>query len=307
MSRVLVTPRSLTKGGHPALRRLEQAGHELLFCTPGAQPDEKELLRLVPGCAGYLAGVETISSRVIEAARDLKVITRNGVGIDNIDLEAARRAGVTVVPAVGANARGVAELTIALMLALARAVSFSDAHLKRADWQRRQGIELCGRTLGLVGCGNIGRQVATLALTWGMRVVAYDPWPDKTFSPQGAFHYADLRDVFAAGDVISFHCPPASGRKPLVTRETLAIMKKGVYLINTARADLVDENALLEALNNGHVAGLAIDVFATEPPGPGPLVEHDRVIATPHIGGYTQESIGRAVEAAVQGILDYFR
>lgn len=157
MSRVLVTPRSLTRSGHPALTRLEEAGFELVFSTPGVQPDEEELLRLVPGCTGYLAGVEPISARVIERAEDLRVIARNGVGVDNIDLDAAQRAQVEIVRAAGANARGVAELTIALLFALVRAVAFSDAHLKHMSWQRRRGIELYERTLGIVGCGNIGR------------------------------------------------------------------------------------------------------------------------------------------------------
>jgi len=305
VSRVLITPRSLTRSGHPALARLEEAGCELVFATPGVQPDEAELLRLVPGCVGYLAGVEKISARVIDAARDLKVIARNGVGIDNIDLEAVRRTGVEIVRARGANARGVAELTISLMLAVVRDVAFSDAHLKRADWQRRRGIELWGRTLGIVGCGHIGRQVATLALALGMKVVAYDPYPDESFRPQGEFRYTGLGEVFSASDVVSFHCPPPADGKPLVTRESLETMRKGVYLINTARAGLLSEEALLEGLNDGHVAGLALDVFAAEPPGENPLVQHDRVVATPHLGGYTAESITRAVEAAVQGILDH--
>lgn len=307
MSLVLVTPRSLTSSGHPALACLQEAGYELVFSTPGVQPDEAELLRLLPGCVGYLAGVENISARVIAAAEDLKVIARNGVGVDNIDLEAARHARVEIVRAAGANARGVAELTIALMLALARAVAFGDAHLKRADWQRRRGIELCGRTLGIVGCGNIGRQVAALALALGMKVVACDPYPEESLSTQGEFRYADLQSVFADADVISFHCPPAADGNPLVTRQSLASMRKGVYLINTARAGLLDGDAVLEALNDGHVAGLALDVFSTEPPGHDPLVEHNRVVATPHLGGYTEESITRAVKAAVQGILDHLK
>jgi len=305
MSRVLITPRSVTRNGHPALARLEAVGCELIFCTPGVQPDEAELLGLVPGCVGYLAGVEKISARVLDAAKDLKVIARNGAGIDNIDLEAARRTGVKIVPAAGANARGVAELTIALMLALARDVAFSDAQMKRTDWQRRRGIELRGRTLGIVGCGHIGQKVAALALALGMKVLAYDPYADGAFRPQGEFRYADLGEVFSASDVVSFHCPAPPDGKLLVTRESLATMRKGVYLINTARAGLLDEQALLEGLNDGHVAGLALDVFAVEPPGENALVRHDRVVATPHLGGYTTESIARAVEAAVQAILDH--
>ena len=307
MNRVLVTPRSLTRDGHPALKRLEEAGYELVFSTPGAQPSETELFRLLPGCVGYLAGVEKISAEVIDAARDLKVIARNGVGIDNIDLDAARRTHIEIIRAAGANARGVAELTIALMFALARTIPLSDARLKQGNWQRRQGIELYRRTLGIVGCGSIGRQVASLALGLGMQVLAYDPYPDESFRPGGDFQFVDLEDLLAGSDVISFHCPPAAHGKPVVTRETLARMKKGVYLINTSRACLMDENDLLEALESGPVAGLALDVFATEPPGQNRLVAHERSIATPHIGGFTAESITRAVESAVQGMIDSLR
>lgn len=307
MNRILVTPRSLTTAGHPALASLERAGYEVVFCTPGVQPDEAELLRILPGCIGYLAGVEKISARVIETARDLKVIARNGVGIDNIDLEAARRAGIAIVRAEGANARGVAELTIALMLALTRSIPFSDACLKQADWQRRRGIELFGRTLGIVGCGCIGRHVAALALGLDMRVLACDPYPDESFSLGGSFEYADFPVLMAQSDVVSFHCPPPRDGCPMVTRQTITAMKKGVYLINTARAGLMDEAALLDALEEGRVAGLGLDVFATEPPGRSPLIEHERVVATPHIGGFTDESISRAVDLAVRGMMDYLR
>ncbi len=307
MSRILVTPRSLTKDGHPALGRLKEAGYEVVFCTPGVQPDEAELLRVLPGCVGYLAGVEKISARVIAAGTDLKVIARNGVGVDNIDLEAAKRAGIAIVRAQGANTRGVAELTIALMLALTRAVPFSDAHLKRADWQRRCGIELDGRTLGVVGCGSIGRQVASLALGLGMNVLAFDPYPDVSFSPSERFRYVRLAELWAGSDVVSLHCPPAADGRPIVMHQTLAAMKKGVYLINTARASLLDDKDVLEALDSGHVAGLGLDVFAVEPPGPSRLIEHERVIATPHIGGFTRESIDRAVDLAVGGMMHCLR
>jgi len=307
MSRILVTPRSLTRDGHPALKRLKEAGYELVFSTPGVLPAEAELLQLVPGCVGYLAGVEKISAEVIEAAGDLKVIARNGVGIDNIDLEAAQHADIEVIPAVGANAQGVAELTVGMMFALTRSIPFSDARLKQGDWQRHRGIELCGRTLGIVGCGSVGRKVASLALGLGMKVLAYDPYADASFCPGEDFQFVVLAELLAGSDVISLHCPPAADGRPLITHETLAGMKKGVYLINTARAGLLDEDDLLEALESGHVAGLALDVFPAEPPGPNRLVEHERSIVTPHIGGYTEESIKRAVEAAVEGIVNYLR
>ena len=302
-ARILITPRSLTREVHPALRRLQDAGYELVFCSPGKQPDESELRQLLPGCIGYLAGVEPVSAVVLEAAPGLRVISRNGVGVDNIDLAAAKKLGIAVCKAVGANARGVAELALAHILALARWVPFSDKSIKAGGWERRKGLELIGKTLGLVGCGHVGRLVAKLALAFEMNVLAYDVMPDKSFAPSPDFRYAPFDEVLAKSDVISLHCPAPSGGKPLIDTAALARMKKGVLLVNTARADLIDSMALAAALQSGQVGGAATDVFKSEPPKDDPLVASDRVIATPHLGGFTEESVDRAVQIAVDNLL----
>ncbi len=300
---ILVSPRSLTTAGHPALARLQDAGYELVFTTPGQQPTTDELLQRLPGCVGYLAGVEDIDARVLEAARGLRVISRNGVGTNNVDMEAARRLGIKVCTTPGANARGVAELAMAHLLSLARWVPFSDHALKAGGWQRRKGIEVCGKTLGLIGCGHVGRLVARFALGMDMRVLAYDMMPDATFAPSPQFHFVPLADVIGQSDVISLHCPALGTGQPLIHAETLASMKRGVFLINTARAELVDPAALAAALQSGQVAGAAVDVYLSEPPTGDALVASDRVVATPHIGGFTGESVDRAVEMAVDNLL----
>ncbi|MHC4201359.1 MAG: phosphoglycerate dehydrogenase, partial [Planctomycetota bacterium] len=268
--KILVTPRSLTRDGHPALDRLKEAGFEVVFCTRGKQPDENELLSLVPGCVGWLAGVERISARVFEAAKELKVIGRNGVGVDKIDLAAAETAGVSICKAVGANSRGVAELAFASILSLVRAIPFSDARLKAGEWERRKGVELDGRTLGLVGCGRIGKLVAGFGLAFGMKVLAHDPYPDESFAPAAGLSYVDLDRVLAGSDVVSLHCPPREDGRPLIDKTALAKMKEGAYLVNTARAELLDEEAVLEALRSGRIAGLATDVYRQEPPTGSP-------------------------------------
>jgi len=301
MGKILVTPRSLTKEGHPALELLKKAGHQVLTCTPGKSPDEAELLALLPGCGGYLAGVEKVSARVLEAAKGLKVIGRNGAGIDNVDLDAARRRGIEVRPAPGANARGVAELTLALVFALLRWIPWSDGQLKRQSWARRQGLEVAGRTLGLVGCGIIGRIVVELATAVGLRTMAYKRHPAPSFAP-AHFRWVSPEELYAGSQVISLHCP--AGPKPVIDREVLARMKKGAFLVNTARAGGVDEQAVLEALDSGQLAGYAVDVFAQEPPKDWKLAGHEKVIATPHVGGYTEESVSRATEDAVRNILE---
>jgi len=303
MARILITPRSLTRDGDPALELLTRAGHELLLSTPGKAPDEEELLRLVPGCVGWIAGVEKISEKVLREARGLKAISRNGTGVDSIDLEACKRLGIAVLRAEGANARGVAELTLGLLLCLIRSIPSSNARMKAGGWERRQGVELEDRTLGVIGCGKIGKLVARFALALDMKVACFDAYPDSSFAPSLRFRFTSRDEVLASSDFVTLHCPHTPGEPPVISRDTIACMKKGVYLINTARAGLVDEAAVLEALDQGRIAGYAVDAYDREPPAPSPLLSHEKVITTPHIGAFTAESVSRATRVAVENLL----
>ncbi len=302
MSRILVTPRSLTRMPDPALNALAQDGHELVFSRAGETPDEAALLALVPGCIGWLAGVEPVSPRVLQAATGLRAISRNGSGADNIPLDVADRLGIRVLRPNGANARGVAELAIALALASLRHVPESSAALKAGTWQRRTGLEIEGRTLGLVGCGAIGRLVARFALAFDARVRVFDPFPDTSFQPTGDFAWVGFDVLLEKAEILSLHCPmPANGR-PLLDAAALVRLHPACHVINTARAGLVDEAALLAALDREQIRVYATDVFAVEPPEPSALLRHPRVIATPHIGGLTAESVRRATVTAVENL-----
>jgi D-3-phosphoglycerate dehydrogenase len=303
MGKILITPRSLTQHGHPALDSLKRQGHELIFSTPGKQPDEAELMKLLPGCIGMLAGVEKISAEVLEAAKSLKAISRNGTGIDNIDLEAAKRLNIKIIRAEGANSRGVAELALALMFCLIRGIPSSHAQLKNGAWSRKQGFETPGKILGIIGSGHIGKIVARLALALGMQVKAFDIVKDSSMESLKGFEYASEDQVFSGSDVITLHCPMPENGRPIITKETISKMKKGVYLINTARGGLVNDDAVLEALNSSHIAGYATDVFEKEPPVLCDLHKHENVILTPHIGGYTFESVEHATHAAVENLI----
>ncbi|MDB6170761.1 MAG: hypothetical protein JWL59_72 [Chthoniobacteraceae bacterium] len=304
MNKVLVTPRSVTRSGHPALEKLRAAGYEVVFCAPGKQPGEDELRRLLPGCAGYLAGVEPVTANVLDAATELRVISRNGTGVDNVDLTAAKARGIMVLRAEGANARGVAELAIGQLFALARGIAGCDAALKRKGWERGAvGIELEGRILGLAGCGKVGKLVAHMALGLGMNVIAFDPYPDTAFVPGPGFRYSTLEEVFENADFLSLHCPPCADGHALLDTEAIARLKPGVFVINTARYELLEGHAVLAALHSGQIAGLALDVFNTEPPTDFGLAEHPHVIVTPHIGGFTRDSIDRAMTLSVDNLL----
>ena len=303
MPRILVTPRSVTSEGHPALERLARAGFEIVMPPAGKMPAASDLKQLLPGCVGWLAGVEPITDDVLSAASDLRIISRNGTGIDAIDLESARRRGIEIRRADGANARGVAELAIGMILALARSLPFSDAAIKAGGWSRRKGFELEGKTLGIVGYGKIGRIVAALARGLGMQVVGHDPFAEKLHLTSD-LPLVNLAELFALSHVITLHCPPPADGRPLVDARRLGLAKPGVVIVNTARHELVDIPALVAAIERGHVAGAALDVFDAEPPVERSHLASDRILATPHIGGFTDESVDRAVDVAVTNLLE---
>jgi phosphoglycerate dehydrogenase-like enzyme len=304
---ILVTPRSLTaERGRGDLERLADAGFELVFASAGRQPSEAELLELVPGCVGYLAGVEPITRPVLERAHALRVISRNGSGVDGIDLDAARERGIAVERAVGANARGVAELALTLALAELRHVRVVSASLSVGSWQRRIGRELASLTLGVVGAGAVGSELARMAVGVGTgAVVAHDERPPAELSLPDGVEVLSFDDLIARSDIVSLHCPLPADGNALIGSAELAAMRAGAVLVNTARAELVDDDSVLAALDEGRLAGYATDVFRREPPEPGPLLGHERVLPTPHVGGYTEESVARATAMAVDNLLEH--
>lgn len=302
-ARILVTPRSLTAERHPYVEELSTLGFDVIYCTPGATPSEAELLALAPDCVGWLAGVESVTPRVIEAAEKLVVISRNGVGVDNLPADVLARKGVKVMIAGGANAMGVAELAIGLVFSALRSIPLADAGIKLGGWPRVRGREIHGRTVGLIGCGAIGREVARMLIGLGAKVIAFDPARPDLDLPSSCFSYAELPEILGSADVVSLHCPLPRGGKALLGKSELSTLKPGAVLINTARARLIDEEALIEALDAGRVSCYATDVFEAEPPTSLRLASHRRVIATSHIGGFTEESVDRATRIAVDNLL----
>jgi D-3-phosphoglycerate dehydrogenase len=303
-TRILVTPRSLTETGLntvPELKPLRASGYQLVAAPAGRLPTEEELLELVPGCVGWLAGVERIGTRVLEAAKDLRVISRNGAGTDAIDLEAAERSGVRVERAAGANAQGVAELTLAFALSALRHIPWSVAALRTGGWRRWQGRELQDCVVGVIGLGAIGGRVAGLFDSLGSRVVAYDPFASA--EQVTSIQPVDLSELLALSDIVSLHAPPPANGRPLLDAARLAVIARGAVLINTARSALVDDDAVLAALEDGTLSAYAVDAFDSEPPELTALLQHERVLATPHIGGYTTGSVRRATTLAVENLL----
>jgi phosphoglycerate dehydrogenase-like enzyme len=301
---ILITPRSLSQGDHPALRPLVEAGFRLVTPTPGQLPDEAALLAAVPGCVGWLAGVEPVSERVIAAADRLRVISRNGTGIDNLPLPALQSRGIALCKAEGTNARGVAELALALTLAGLRHIVWTHEGMRAGAWPRRLGREIAEATIGVVGLGAIGATYAQLCLGLGARVLGHDPFAPADRITHPDFRRVSLDEALGGVDAISLHAPMPADGGALLTSARIAALAPGTVIVNTARAGLVEEGALLAALDSGHVAAYATDVFATEPPAPSPLLSHPRVTLTSHIGGFTDASVDRSTLRAVENLLE---
>jgi D-3-phosphoglycerate dehydrogenase len=266
---------------------------------------EDDLVRAVAGVEALVVRSATrITRRVIEAAPSLRVIGRAGVGVDNVDTEAATERGVVVMNTPSGNTTSAAELAIALLLALARHVPRADRAVRGGSWSKKglTGTEVAGKRLGVVGLGRIGRAVAERAIGLRMSVVASDPFLQDDASPVPGVDLVDLDDLLATCDFVSLHLPLADATKNLLSRERLLRMKKGARLVNAARGGLVDEAALLEALESGHLAGAALDVFAEEPPPKDhPLFRRDDVVLTPHLGASSHEAqLAVAVDIARQ-------
>lgn len=256
-----------------------------------------ELLEVLPEYHALVVRSRSkVTQEVIKSGRQLKVIGRAGVGVDNIDLKAAISRGITVVNSPMAATNAVAEHTLALMLALARQIPRADASMKQQKWEKNafMGSELNGKTLGLVGMGRIGTRVALLAQAFGMVVKAYDPFVSEDDIRKRGVIPESFLQVLASADYVSLHLPLSESTRGLIGAEQLGIMKKGARLVCTARGGVIDESALRAALDTGDLAGAALDVFASEPPPPDSIAEHPKVIATPHVGAQTMEAQKRA-------------
>src|SRR5262249_27388769 len=249
-----------------------------------------------------------VDEGLLQAAGKLRVIGRAGVGVDNIDLDAATKAGIAVMNTPGANAIAVAEHTLALMLALARNLARADSTTRAGQWEKKslQGSELRGKTLGIIGLGRIGMEVARRARAFGMNLIAHDPFVAAAVARELDIQLADLDHLYAAADYITLHVGLTPQTAGMINAQALGKMKKGVRIVNCARGELVDEAALAAALKSKHVAGAALDVFTTEPPKGSTLLGLENVLATPHIAGSTneaQEAVGIQIAAQVREYL----
>ncbi|MGY6695557.1 MAG: hydroxyacid dehydrogenase [Roseinatronobacter sp.] len=284
------------------------SGYALHYAPPYATPNQLREALADSGAVAIIARMGRIDAVVMEAAPGLRVISKHGAGVDNIDLAAAAARGIPVLAATGANAISVAEHTIALMLGVVKRLGPLDAGLRAGRWEKPgySGRELAGLRLGLLGMGAIAQATARMAYGLGLKLHAFDPFaPDDAFARMDIVRCTTLDELLCNSDILSLHCPLNDATRAVVNSANIARMPARSYVINTARGGLIDEDALLEAVQSGHLAGVGLDTFAVEPPPANhPFLSDPRILVTPHIGGVTDEANARVGKEALRGTID---
>lgn len=295
---------------HPrAAQFVREHGYETVHTPPYADSAVIRDYLHKTGAVGIVSRMGRIDAGVLAEADTLRVISKHGVGVDNIDLQAAADRGIPVLVATGANAVSVAEHAIALLMACVKRLLPLDAGLRAGRWEKPgfKGREIAGTTIGLMGMGAIARATGRIAAGLDMKVIGYDPYADDAgFAEIGAARCERFEDLLEGADFLSLHCPLTDQTRGLLDADAFARMRPGAYVINTARGGLIDEAALLAAVQSGRIAGAGLDSFATEPPSADhPFWAEPRILVTPHVGGVTAEANARVGVEAVAGIIGY--
>jgi D-3-phosphoglycerate dehydrogenase len=304
--RILVTAPLLAAAGQ---RALAEAQCEVVYIADAQDSAEVERILTTQPIDAVISRTVELSAAGIGACPTLKVICKHGVGVTNIDVDAATQAGIPVFTTPGTNTFSVAELTIGLMLAAARKINFYDSELRAGRWTRTgDGVQLHGRTLGLVGYGQIGRHVATIAHALGMRVHVFDPALSEGSVEAHVTVERSLQDLYARADVLSLHCPVNAHTRGMIDAHAIAALPDRAIVINTARGELIDDAALVAALQSGKLAAAGLDTFAHEPLGrEDPLLALPNIVLTPHVGGSTPDALDAVATSAVATSVRYLR
>lgn len=300
---VLVTTRSFGREVPEPLERLKREGCTILEWREGSGLALDDLGAKIARADAWVVAFHPIDARLMDRAPRLRLIAKHGVGVDNIDISAATPRGIVVAVAPGANDQAVADVTIALLLSMLRRIPEASASVKAGRWERFLGFGLTGKIMGMIGLGRIGQGVARRAKGFGVGLIGFDPvWPAEAAEEIG-IRQVDRDTLITESDIISLTLPLTPETEGLINERTLAEMKAGVWIVNTSRGKVVDEKAMCDALVSGHVAGYATDVFDKEPPVGSPLLALPNVVATPHIGTYTTESLQLMGERCADAVL----
>jgi D-3-phosphoglycerate dehydrogenase len=305
--KVLIATRSFGSASPRPMQMLADAGVETTWVDANSPSVHDEMLALVPETSAIIVGLVPITEKIIAKSSKLRIISMYGVGVNHIDLEAARKKGVVVTNCPGSNDQAVADLAMGLMLAVARSIPQIDRDIRAGYWNKYLGGELWQKKLGLIGFGNIAKGVAHRAKGFAMEISAYDPYASVEVAEAHGVALLPFEEVIACSDFVSLHAPLTDETRCMFGSEQFRQMKPTAYLINTARGGLVDEQALYVALRSGEIAGAGLDVFVEEPLEDSRLVELDNVVLTAHTGTHTKEAIERMGMMAVENVLRVLR
>jgi D-3-phosphoglycerate dehydrogenase len=283
--------------------RLRNFADDIVFNTKGKPLTEDELIDALKGCDGCIAGLDPYSKRVIESADKLKVISRYGTGIDNVDVATAVDKGISVCRTPGVNSQAVAELAFTLLLCLARQVPMLDRKTREGHWVRSVGVELHKKTLGILGLGAIGKKTARIAAGFSMNVIACDPNIDSGYAFDNGIRPVDFETLLVESDFLSLHLPLKQDTRHIISADAMRSMKKGAIIINTARGGLIDETAACDLIKSGHLDGLGLDVYEEEPPQNSPLFGLENVVFTPHTAAHTTEATAGMASMSVENLI----
>ncbi len=301
--RVLIGSKSFGKMFPEHMEALRRGGCEVVPNAVGRPYRAAELKEALKGLEAIVTGTDEMTAEVIASADRLKTIAKHGVGLDSIDLPAARARGIVVSATFGAVHDSVADMTMALLLAVARGIVPAHASTREGKWKGFMGVELRGKVLGIVGLGRIGKEVALRALAFGMTVIAHDPKPDAAFAAAHGIRFLPLAELLGAADVVSLHAGLEQAGRPLIGTPEIGLMRREAILVNTGRGHLVDEDALARALSEGRLFGAGLDVFHREPPEGSPLLGLSNVVLAPHMAGDTRDARRRMGEMTVENVL----
>ncbi|MGE5542908.1 MAG: phosphoglycerate dehydrogenase [Bacillota bacterium] len=301
---VLSTSPTFGKYSQEPIENLKAAGFEVKLSpgSGGALSDESRAL--IPEARAIIVGVEKMGKSEIECARNCRIIAKHGVGVDNVDVAAATEMGIIVTNAAGANSDAVADMAIGLMLAAARGIVAAERDIRSQKWKPYVGVELWGKTLGIVGTGQIGKKVCRRAMGgFDMKAVAYDVMKDLEWAERAGVRYESLDALLAKADIITVHVPLVPETKNLIGRREFGLMKPGAILVNTSRGGIIDEHALAGALSAGTIRAAALDVFEHEPPWDSPVFNAPNMVLTPHIAGYSVEALQKTGLICAENII----
>ncbi len=304
--KVLITPRSFGKSNLDLFRQIEALGFEIVKNDSGAILSEDAMCEKIADCDALILGVDPCSARVLGSAPRLKAIARYGVGLDNVDMAECERRGIVVRRTLGANSDAVADYAFALMLAVARKVVRIDARCRTKDWGKETGVDISGAVLGIISLGAVGKCVARRAAGFSMKILASDPFFDRDFAAQYGVQEASVDEICASADVISLHSVLNDETRNILNAQRIASLKKNCIVINTARGELLDEAALLEALTAGKILGAGLDVFSKEPPEDARWYELTNVVLGSHTSSSTVGTTNRMGQMCVDVLRDVF-